>query len=95
MSSLLLNVISTELLLIVSIYLLYLSSSKTIISNIIHVVLLLLGGIPLLYATIDQITNNYPDANIGLGFAFMNTWIFNGIALVVWIIKLIVIKNKS
>ncbi|NGY85118.1 hypothetical protein F6Y05_00930 [Bacillus megaterium] len=50
------------------------------------------GG-PLLYLAIDDLYSNHIDANIGLGLAFMFTWIYSLIALIV-AISLIVKRNE-
>ena len=39
--------------------------------NVLWVILLIIGGAPLLYLAIDHVKNDYMDANIGLGLAFM------------------------
>jgi hypothetical protein len=95
MNTLLISAIGTELILFTSVFLLYVSSIKTRKSLIIHIIIFIIGAAPLLYAVIDDAVNNYPDANIGLGLLFMYTWIFSGIAFIIWIMKLIIIKKKS
>jgi hypothetical protein len=90
----LIKAIGTETFLLISFCLLYLSSEKTKKSFVIQSVFFLVGGIPLAYAVIDHLINNYRDANIGLGLIFMYTWLFSAITVVVGIIKLVLKKRK-
>lgn len=54
---------------------------------------LIIGGAPLLYLAIDDLNSDYIDANIGLGLAFMFTWIYSLIALIIAII--LVVKKET
>ncbi|GAB1779843.1 hypothetical protein PMEGAS67_53200 [Priestia megaterium] len=56
---------------------------------------LIIGGAPLLYLAIDDLNSNYIDANIGLGLAFMFTWIYSVIALIIAIIIVVRKKRKN
>jgi len=56
---------------------------------------LIIGGGPLLYLSIDDLYSNYIDANIGLGLAFMFTWIYSVIALIVAISLIVKKKRKN
>ena len=56
---------------------------------------LIIGGGPLLYLAIDDLYSNYIDANIGLGLAFMFTWIYSLIALIVAISLIVKKKRKN
>ncbi|MXQ52438.1 hypothetical protein [Shimazuella alba] len=95
MNTLLINTIGTEVVLLISIFLLHLSSKKDKKAIIIHSLLFIIGGIPLIYLAIDHSTNDYSDANIGLGLIFIYTWIFSLVTIVVGIIKLMLKKKKS
>jgi len=54
---------------------------------------LIIGGAPLLYLAIDDLNSDYIDANIGLGLAFIFTWIYSLIALIIAII--LVVKKET
>jgi hypothetical protein len=56
---------------------------------------LIIGGGPLLYLAIDDLYSNHIDANIGLGLAFMFTWIYSLIALIVAISLIVKKKRKN
>jgi membrane protein DedA with SNARE-associated domain len=56
---------------------------------------LIIGGAPLLYLAIGDLNSNYIDANIGLGLAFMFTWIYSVIALIIAIIIVVRKKRKN
>ncbi|MGW9165718.1 hypothetical protein ACWGPZ_30925 [Priestia megaterium] len=56
---------------------------------------LIIGGDPLLYLAIDGLNSNYIDANIGLGLAFMFTWVYALFALIIAIIIVVRKKRKN
>jgi len=60
--------------------------------NLLLIPLLIIGGASLLYLTIDDINNHYTDANIGLGLAFMFTWIYS---VITFVIVIIIIAKKE
>lgn len=91
MSKLLTLTIVSEIFLLLSFMLIFLTTRKTR-KNILLIPLLIIGGAPLLYLAIDHMNSHYMDANIGLGFAFMFTWIYSLIAFVIAII--IIVKRK-
>lgn len=94
LDNLLIYFIGTELILLLCCYLLYLLSKKTIKSVILHVLVYIIGGVPLIYMTLEDLNSSRLDANIGLGLVFMYTWVFSGIAFVIFIIKRI-LKNRK
>ena len=63
--------------------------------NVLWVILLIIGGAPLLYLAIDHVKNDYMDANIGLGLAFMFTWIYSAVAFIIAIILLVKKKRNN
>lgn len=76
--------IASEAFLLLSFIIIYLTStSRSPKKNVLLVIFFFIGGGPLLYLSIDHMINNYIDANIGLGFAFMFTWIYSIIAFFV------------
>jgi uncharacterized membrane protein YjjP (DUF1212 family) len=87
--------IGTEIILLISTFLLYLSSKQDKKAIIIHFLLIILGGVPLIYASIDHATMDYRDANIGLGLIFIYTWLFCVVIIVVGVLKLIFKKKRS
>jgi uncharacterized membrane protein YhaH (DUF805 family) len=72
----------------------YFTNRKTK-KNILWLFFLIIGGGPLLYLAIDDLNSNYIDANIGLGLAFMFTWIYSLIALIIAIILVVRKKRKN
>ncbi|WP_285766960.1 hypothetical protein [Peribacillus sp. SI8-4] len=93
MSNLIPLTIATEAFLLLSFIIMYVSIGKSK-RNILLVILLIIGGGPLLYFVIDDLYSNYADANIGLGLAFMFTWVYSVVAFIVAILLLLV-KKKS
>ena len=87
---LLILTIASEALLLLSFILIYKLTKKTML----NVILLIIGGAPLLYMAIDHTVSNYPDANIGLGFAFYYTWIYAAVAFIVAISLLLTARKK-
>ncbi|MFP7177132.1 hypothetical protein, partial [Priestia filamentosa] len=82
MNKLLILTIASEFFLLASFLLVFLTTRKTK-KNILLIPLLIIGGAPLLYLAIYDMNNHYADANIGLGLAFMFTWIYSVIAFVI------------
>lgn len=95
LDKLLLYFTGTELILLLCCYLLYSLSKKTIKSVILHVLVYIIGGVPLIYMTLEDLNSFRLDANIGLGLVFMYTWAFSGIAFVIFIIKRISKNRKT
>ena len=91
MNKLLTLTIASEMFLLLSFMSIYLTTSKTK-KSILLIPLLIIGGAPLLYLAIDDMNSHYMDANIGLGLAFMFTWIYSAIAFVIAII--LIVKRK-
>jgi len=52
----------------------------------------LVCAVPMLYFAIDHMTNNYVDANIGLGLGFFITWALTACVYLGWLI--LFIKSK-
>ncbi|MGZ0879511.1 hypothetical protein ACWZQY_026460 [Priestia megaterium] len=94
MNKLLTLTIASEIFLLLSFMSIYLTTGKTK-KSIFLIPLLIIGGAPLLYLAIDDMNSNYMDANIGLGLAFMFTWIYSGITFVVAIILLVKRKRNN
>ncbi|MFJ7755230.1 hypothetical protein ACQKGI_00915 [Peribacillus muralis] len=94
MSNLIPMAIISEALLLLSFFILYLSIGKSR-KNIVLAALLIIGGGPLLYFVIDDMNSNYADANIGLGLAFMFTWVYSVVAFIIAIILLLVKKKRN
>ncbi|YCA41637.1 hypothetical protein M1E11_12430 [Bacillus sp. JZ8] len=93
MNKLLILTIASEFFLLASFLLIFLTTRKTK-KNILLIPLLIIGGAPLLYLAIDDMNNHYVDANIGLGLAFMFTWIYSVIACVIAIVLLVKRNNN-
>ncbi|MEH7320494.1 hypothetical protein ACRBU7_28550 (plasmid) [Priestia aryabhattai] len=91
MNKLLILTIASEMFLLVPFLIIYLTTRKTK-KSLPLIILLIIGGAPLLYLAIDDMNSNYMDANIGLGLAFMFTWIYSTIAFIVAII--LIVKRK-
>lgn len=93
MSNLVTLTIASETFLLLSFIIIFLSTRNTK-KNVLLVILLIIGGAPLLYLAIDHVKSDYVDANIGLGLAFMYTWIYSVIAFVI-AITLFVKKKRN
>ncbi|WP_019390911.1 hypothetical protein [Priestia filamentosa] len=93
MNKLLILTIASEFFLLASFLLIFLTTRKTK-KNILLIPLLIIGGAPLLYLAIYDMNNHYADANIGLGLAFMFTWIYSVIAFVIAIVLLVKGNNN-
>lgn len=63
--------------------------------NVLWVILFIIGAAPLLYLAIDHVKNDYMDANIGLGLAFMFTWIYSAVAFIIGFILLVKKKRNN
>ncbi|MET1122604.1 hypothetical protein ABWU59_27115 [Priestia megaterium] len=94
MNKLLTLTIASELFLLLPFLIIFLINRKTK-KNILLLPFWIIGGGPLLYLAIDDLYSNYIDANIGLGLAFMFTWIYSLIALIVAISLLVKKKRKN
>jgi hypothetical protein len=94
MNKLLILTIASEMFLLLSFLIIFLTNRKTK-KNILLIPLLIIGGSPLLYLAIDHMNSHYVDANIGLGLAFMFTWIYSLIALIVAISLIVKKKRKN
>ncbi|MDC0706726.1 MULTISPECIES: hypothetical protein [Priestia] len=94
MNRLLILTIASEMFLLLSFLIILLTTGKTK-RSIFLIPLLIIGGFPLLYLAIDHMNSHYMDANIGLGLAFMFTWIYSAIAFVVAIILIVRRKRKN
>ncbi|MGE7766475.1 hypothetical protein [Peribacillus sp. NPDC096540] len=86
--------IASETFLLLSFIIIFLSTRNTK-KNVLLVILLIIGGAPLPYLAIDHVNSDYVDANIGLGLAFMFTWIYSVIAFVIAIILLVKKKRNN
>ena len=84
--------IASEAFLLLSFFIMYVSTGKS--KKTLIILLSIIGGAPLLYFVIDDMNINYEDANIGLGLAFMFTWLYSAIAFIIAII-LLVVKKKA
>lgn len=91
MNKLLTLTIASEIFLLIPFLLIFLTTKKTK-KSLLLIPLFIIGGAPLFYSTIDEMNNHYVDANIGLGLAFMFTWIYSVITFVIAII--IIVKRK-
>ena len=94
MNRLLILTIASEMFLLLSFLIILLTTRKTK-RSIFLIPLLIIGGFPLLYLAIDHMNSHYVDANIGLGLAFMFTWIYSAIAFVVAIVLMVKRKRKN
>ncbi|MBK5459213.1 MULTISPECIES: hypothetical protein [Peribacillus] len=94
MSNLVTLTIASEAFLLLSFIIIFLSTRNTK-KNVLLVILLIIGGAPLLYLAIDHVNSEYVDANIGLGIAFMFTWIYSVIAFIIAIILLVKKKRNN
>ncbi|MDP1419665.1 hypothetical protein Q8G35_14890 [Peribacillus simplex] len=94
MSNLVTLSIASEIFLLFSFIIIFLSTRNTK-KNVLLMTLLIIGGVPLLYKVIDHINGHYMDANIGLGLAFMFTWIYSAITFVIAIILLVKKKRNN
>ncbi|MFE5428945.1 hypothetical protein [Peribacillus simplex] len=94
MSNLVTLTIASEAFLLLSFIIIILSirNSK---KNVLFVILFIIGAAPLLYLAIDHVKNDYMDANIGLGLAFMYTWIYSAVAFIIAIILLLKKKRNN
>ncbi|MGG0413781.1 hypothetical protein [Peribacillus simplex] len=93
MSNLVTLTIASEAFLLLS-FIIIILSTRNPKKNVLFVILFIIGGAPLLYLAIDHVKNDYMDANIGLGLAFMFTWIYSVVAFIIAII-LLVKKNRN
>ncbi|MFE4142602.1 hypothetical protein ACFX4I_12055 [Peribacillus sp. YIM B13472] len=94
MSNLVTLTIASEAFLLLS-FIIIILSGRNPKMNVLWVILLIIGGAPLLYLAIDHVKNDYMDANIGLGLAFMFTWIYSAVAFIIAIILLVKKKRKN
>lgn len=94
MSNLVTLTIASEAFLLIS-FIIIILSSRSLKMNVLWVILLIIGGAPLLYLAIDHVKNDYMDANIGLGLAFMFTWIYSAVAFIIAIILLLKKKRNN
>ncbi|SIR60866.1 hypothetical protein SAMN05878482_104457 [Peribacillus simplex] len=95
MSNLVTLTIASEAFLLLSFIIIILSSRNLKMNVLLWVILLIIGGAPLLYLAIDHVKNDYMDANIGLGLAFMFTWIYSAVAFIIAIILLVKRKRNN
>ncbi|MDM5212965.1 hypothetical protein QUF94_16210 [Peribacillus sp. NJ4] len=86
--------IASEAFLLLS-FIIIILSTRNPKMNVLFVILLIIGGAPLLYLAIDHVKNDYMDANIGLGLAFMFTWIYSVVAFIIAIILLVKKKRNN
>ena len=86
--------IVSEVFLLLSCVIIFLKTSNPK-KRVLLTVLFIIGGAPLLYLSIDHLINDYVDANIGLGFAFIYTWIYSIITCIIAITLLIMKKNHT
>ncbi|MFD6210402.1 MULTISPECIES: hypothetical protein [unclassified Peribacillus] len=93
MSNLVTLTIVSEAFLLLSFIIIILSTRNPKL-NVLLVILLIIGGAPLLYLAIDHVKSDYMDANIGLGLAFMFTWIYSVVAFIIAIILLVKKKRN-
>ncbi|WHY99688.1 hypothetical protein [Peribacillus simplex] len=94
MSNLVTLTIASEAFLLLS-FIIIILSSRNLKMNVLWVILLIIGGAPLLYLAIDHVKNDYMDANIGLGLAFMFTWIYSAVTFIIAIILLVKKKRNN
>ncbi|XGZ08752.1 hypothetical protein ACDZ29_20945 [Peribacillus sp. RS7] len=93
MSNLVTLTIASEAFLLLS-FIIMILSIRNPKWNVLLVILLIIGGAPLLYLAIDHVKSDYMDANIGLGLAFMFTWIYSVVAFIIAIILLVKKKRN-
>ncbi|WP_370014706.1 hypothetical protein [Peribacillus sp. B2I2] len=94
MSNLVTLTIASEAFLLLS-FIIMILSTRNPKWNVLLVILLIIGGAPLLYLAIDHVKSDYMDANIGLGLAFMFTWIYSVVAFIIAIILLVKKKRNN
>ncbi|MEE3951950.1 hypothetical protein [Peribacillus frigoritolerans] len=94
MSNLVTLTIFSELFLLLS-FIIIILSTKNPKKNVLWVILFIIGAAPLLYLAIDHVKNDYMDANIGLGLAFMYTWLYSAVAFIIGIILLVKKKRNN
>ncbi|MEC0344927.1 hypothetical protein AB9M93_24715 [Peribacillus frigoritolerans] len=94
MSNLVTLTIVSELFLLLS-FIIIILSTKNPKRNVLWVILFIIGAAPLLYLAIDHVKNDYMDANIGLGLAFMYTWLYSAVAFIIGIILLVKKKRNN
>ncbi|MEF2094564.1 hypothetical protein V3595_07790 [Bacillus sp. CFBP9009] len=94
MSNLVTLTIASEAFLLLS-FIIIILSTKNPKRNVLWVILFIIGAAPLLYLAIDHVKNDYMDANIGLGLAFMYTWLYSAVAFIVAIILLVKKKRNN
>ncbi|MEB2278090.1 hypothetical protein LAV82_29290 [Bacillus sp. ILBB4] len=94
MNRLVILTIASEVFLLLSFLIIFLTTGRTK-KSIFLIPLLIVGGSPLLYLAVDHMNSHYVDANIGLGLAFMFTWIYSAIAFVVAIVLMVKRKRKN
>ncbi len=93
MSNLVTLTIVSEVFLLLS-FIIIILSTKNPKRNVLWVILFIIGAAPLLYLAIDHVKNDYMDANIGLGLAFMYTWLYSAVAFIIGIILLVKKKKE-
>lgn len=94
MSNLVTLTIASEAFLLLS-FIIIILSTRNPKKNVLFVILFIIGAAPLLYLVIDHLKNDYMDANIGLGLAFMYTWIYSAVAFIIAIIFLVKKKRNN
>ncbi|MBT2605433.1 hypothetical protein J7E55_20835 [Bacillus sp. ISL-53] len=94
MSNLVTLTIASEAFLLLS-FIIIILSTKNPKKNVLWVILFIIGAAPLLYLAIDHVKNDYMDANIGLGLAFMYTWLYSAVAFIIGIILLVKKKRNN
>ncbi|MCP1096824.1 hypothetical protein M0L17_24095 [Bacillaceae bacterium OS4b] len=94
MSNLVTLTIVSEVFLLLS-FIIIILSTKNPKRNVLWVILFIIGAAPLLYLAIDHVKNDYMDANIGLGLAFMYTWLYSAVAFIIGIILLVKKKRNN
>ncbi|MDP1420570.1 hypothetical protein Q8G35_19835 [Peribacillus simplex] len=94
MSNLVTLTIASEAFLLLS-FIIIILSTRNPKKNVLFVILFIIGGAPLLYLAIDHVNSDYMDANIGLGLAFMFTWIYSVVAFIIAIILLVKKKKNN
>jgi hypothetical protein len=94
MSNLVTLTIASEAFLLLS-FIIIILSTKNPKRNVLWAILFIIGAAPLLYLAIDHVKNDYMDANIGLGLAFMFTWIYSVVAFIIAIILLVKKKRNN
>jgi len=82
--------IFTFVMLVLSFIILYLTRKhKNKKKSAFLVIGLVISALPLTYTLYDDYKNEYIGANIGLGLAFLLTWVITGTVFLVAMIKLI------